>query len=451
MALESLSPQILQLGTFDRSGGAEKVAWNLFDGYRKRGFPSSLAVGRKVSGDPDVLEIPKEARSGRSVSLLNGFRDALKPWDGRIRGVGRLRNEARTLAGGIGLVLAKYGVENMDFPASHKILDLPQVRPNIVHAHNLHGGYFDLRYLPQLSHQVPVVITLHDAWLLSGHCAHSLGCERWRTGCGHCPDLNIYPGIRRDATAFNWGRKRRIFEKSRIYLAAPCEWLLERARDSILAPAIVDWRVIPNGLDLAVFKPDDQGSARAALGIPRDVKLLLFAANGGKNNPFKDYEMLRATLAKVAEQTPQDVWFIALGEDAPDEQIGRVQIRFVPHQGDERQVARYYQASDIYLHAAREDTFPNTVLEAMACACPVIATAVSGIPEQVIEGETGFLVPAGDAQAMANRVLLLLADEDRRFDMGKSSADRAARRFDLSKQIDNYLDWYREILFKSRL
>ena len=51
---------------------------------------------------------------------------------------------------------------------------------------------------------MPVALTLHDEWLLTGHCAYTLGCERWRIGCGRCPDLTIYPAIRRDSTAENF-------------------------------------------------------------------------------------------------------------------------------------------------------------------------------------------------------------------------------------------------------
>ena len=100
-----------------------------------------------------------------------------------------------------------------------------------------------------------------------------------------------------------------------------------------------------------------------------------------------------------------------LGEASPPERIGDVEIRFVPYLKDPRKVARYYQAADLYLHPARADTFPTTILEALACGIPVVATAVGGIPEQVMEGQTGFLVPVGDARALARRVIDLLGDE----------------------------------------
>jgi glycosyltransferase involved in cell wall biosynthesis len=111
-------------------------------------------------------------------------------------------------------------------------------------------------------------------------------------------------------------------------------------------------------------------------------------------------------------------------------------------------VARYYQAADVYVHAARADTFPNTVLEAQACGTPVVATAVGGIPEQVEDGRSGYLVSAGDAPALAERLTQLLSDTELRGRMGIQAAEAARRRFDLSRQADAYLDWYRMLVHR---
>ena len=65
------------------------------------------------------------------------------------------------------------------FPASHRVLELPPRPPDVLHLHNLHGGYFDLRVLPELSARQPTVVTMHDEWLYTGHCAYTLDSERW--------------------------------------------------------------------------------------------------------------------------------------------------------------------------------------------------------------------------------------------------------------------------------
>ena len=215
----------------------------------------------------------------------------------------------------------------------------------------------------------------------------------------------------------------------------------------MLAPAVLEARVIPNGVDLTVFHPADKQTSREILGIPQDAKVLLFAANGIRRNAFKDYETLQDAVGLVAERLQgQRVLFLALGEAAPVERIGRAEVRFVAFVSDPKAVARYYQAADIYVHAARAENFPITVLEALACGTLVVATAVGGIPEQIEDGKTGFLVPPGDAEAMAARIEQVLKDGQLQQRLALNAGADAVCRFGLEQQVDRYLSWYKEIL-----
>jgi glycosyltransferase involved in cell wall biosynthesis len=162
-------------------------------------------------------------------------------------------------------------------------------------------------------------------------------------------------------------------------------------------------------------------------------------------NRWKDFRTLREAVALLAEHPGlQNLLLIVLGMDAPPEQAGQARIRFIPFQDEAKMVARYYQAADLYVHAALVDTFPLGVLEAMACGTPVVATSVGGIPEQVEEGRTGILVRAGDPDGMAAGIAQLLLDSGVREGMGKMAAESARRRFDLGRHVDAYLDWYYE-------
>ena len=125
-------------------------------------------------------------------------------------------------------------------------------------------------------------------------------------------------------------------------------------------------------------------------------------------------------------------------------------------------MTRYFQAADIYVHAARADTFPNSILEALACGTPVAATAVGGIPEQIqsarpcdgvspataeaaeTDGPTGWLVPPHDPVALAAAITWLLDNPDLRRKLGRSAAVTARRRFDLQRQTRDYLSWYHD-------
>ncbi|GAK51725.1 glycosyl transferase-like protein [Candidatus Moduliflexus flocculans] len=436
---------ILQVSLADIEGGAEKIAWTLHHSYCARGHDSWLAVGRKKTNAPNILRIPQETYRSVWERFWETFSRVWYPHRNRHRMFARLYWVCFELGSGH-LRDGLHGLENFNFPATHHVLELPPRTPEILHCHNLHGNYFDLRELPFLSHRAPMVLTLHDAWMVSGHCAHSFDCERWKIGCGNCPDLKSYPGLVRDATAENWQRKRNIYAHSHLYIATPCQWLLEKVQQSILAQSTVMTRVIPYGINLKQFYPGDKRSVREKLGLPINADILLFAANGIRHNVFKDFRTLRAAILRVAEHVQQrPIIFVALGESAPREQIGQVQMMFVPFRYDAEVVAQHYQAADMYVHAARADTFPNTVLEALACGTPVIATAVGGIPEQIRHAKTGLLVPPGEPNALSEAILSMLQDNVRLNEMGKLAADDARQRFDMVRMTDNYLDWYQEI------
>lgn len=437
--------KILQVSLADVAGGAEKVAWNLFQAYRQQGHQSRLAVGIKHTDDQDISAIPHSAETVPWARPLLRLHHSLGLIRYPIPGIGRLRYWLATLAGGWPEIERQMGREDFHFPASHQLLRLATQGFDIVHAHNLHGNYFDLRLLVELSRTVPVVLTLHDEWLLTGHCAYSFECARWQSGCGKCPDLTIYPAIVNDATAWNWKRKQHIYRSSHLWISTPSHWLAQRVQVSMLNPAEI--RVIPYGVDLQIFHPGNQLAARTKLGLPAYGLILLFTSNGGRKNIFKDFATIEQAVKLLTEHaTDRPIVLVALGSQDKDEQFGQIQIRHIPFQSDSAQVAEFYRAADIFLHAAKAENFPNTILEAFACGKPVIATDVGGISEQVAEGVTGWLIPAGDANAMAERILRLMRNKELHTQMATNAVVVAQQRFDLKLQVDAYLAWYQHIL-----
>ena len=424
----------------DQGGGAAQLAFNLFEGCLAAGHQAWLAVGRKARDDARIYAIPNDAYRHHWARFCQR---TIRPAAGNrlARLCGRPWSSARVLL----------GHEDFDFPGTwHLLADAPE-KPDLIHLHNLHGSFFDLRALPWLSRQVPTVVNLHDAWMVSGHCSHGFACDRWRIGCGACPDLSIYPPVPRDATAFNWRRKQKIYAQSRLHVVAPARWLMQKARDSMLAPAIVSSRIIHHGIDLSVFRPGDRTQARLELGLPQDATILLFAAQGIRNNPAKDYLVMRGAFERLSARAgTQKLLFIALGETAPSERIGASELWFFPHSSNRRTVANFYLAADIYVHGAKAEAWGLSITEAMACGLPVVASDVGGIPDQVVEGQSGFLVPVGDAGCMAGRMELLVHHRSRREDMGRWACSRAHAEFGVSRMTANYLNFYESVLARSK-
>ena len=453
---------ILQINTKDQGGGAAKVAFELHQTYQLRGINSWLAVREKTIADPQVIQIPNlEFKPHFARALLQLKASVQKSI---IPGKYWLGEALKNLAEPRRNREVAQGLEDYNHPGIWHLLDVLPEQPDIIHCHNLHGNYFDLRALPWLSRKAPLILTLQDAWILSGHCSHSFDCDRWQTGCGKCPDLTIYPSIKRDATAENWQRKKEIFAQSQLFLVTPCQWLMDKVTKSMLVPGIKSAKVIPNGIDLSLYHPADKGKVRAKLGIPHDALVLLFAADKVQTNIFKDYQTVRKAATLLAKQLPKrKLIFLALSGPPSVELIGHAELHILPFQKHDEDVVRYYQAADVYVHGARADTFPNVILEALACGTPVVATAVGGIPEQIKglessdhkgarvnlygrEEASGILVKAGDAEEMAAEISQLLTDDALRKQLGTNATKDVRARFNKLTQADSYLQWYQEII-----
>lgn len=420
-------PHILQVSASDTGGGAERVAADLHRAYLDRGLSAYLAVGSRRLDTLNAVEIPGAAP-----------RAPLTPF-GRFR----LRL-ARILADPASLVDKARGLEDFNFAGTRRLLSLLPERPDVLHFHNLHGGYFDLRQLPMLTRSIPSAITLHDTWLTAGHCVYTLGCARWRTGCGQCPDVTRPMTLSKDSSAPNWRRKRDVLQRSRLYVAGPSRWVLRQAAESILADATVAEFHIPNGVDTTVFTPGDTRAARASLGIDPDAFMVTFTAGSEQPNVFKDpTSAMRAIPAIAAGVADRPVVFAAMGDAGSIDTSGIVRL---PFSSDPADVARYLHASDVYVHMAHGDNQPLAILEAQACGVPVVASDVGGIAETVVDDVTGILVSEGDAVSLAQAVVALAEDPMRLSAMRSAAAAHALGHFSRDTMVDGYLAMYQTML-----
>lgn len=435
------------------------MARNLHRAYLAAGIRATMAVGTKRTQDPSVVDLASRERRTLWRRTVDGIATAATPLAGRVPGAGALVRASRRWRHPQRARDQRAGIESWDFPASRALLSLAAEPGTIVHAHNLHGDWFDLRLLAELRRIAPVFLTLHDAWLLSGHCAHSFDCTRWRAGCGQCPDLTIYPPIARDATAENWRRKRDILAASRLHVATPVHWLMDKVDGSILRPAIASAQVIANGVDLDTFCPGDRGAARRALGLPAGASVILSSANQRRSNMWRDAELLRATVARAGVSLPRrELLCVALGDADSHETVDGIQFVSAAYERDPARLAQWYRAADLFVHPSRMDTQPLVVLESLACGTPVITTDVGGVTETLgaafdpdslahhrdgTEAVSGaVLVAAGDRDAMSAALITLLERPPLRAAMSRTAVSDARRRFDLTRCAASYLEWF---------
>lgn len=406
--------QVVHFSTADNDGGSGRSAYRIHSGLRAAGHTSRMLVGYKVTDDPDVDTVWGRARL-RAADIVA---------------------DAAT---------RRLGLQYAVVPSSYRVRRHPWLAsPDIIQLFNLHGAYFTPRLLPWLSARAPLVWRLSDMWAATGHCAYAGACEKWRTGCGGCPDLESYPGVGRDFTASLWRMKDRIYSRLRMTLVAPSSWTERIARESPLLNRFPVVR-IPNGLDTRVFQPLDQVAARRVLGIPEQGTAILFSAHVAHDNPRKGSDVLKAALTALGACEDAMLLVAGVGADHWQDQVPQ---RVVPlgYLRDDRLIAASYAAADLVVVPSAVENLPNTVLEAMACARPVVAFDTGGTADAVRHEETGLVVPTGDAGGLAAAMARLLDDEALRDRLGRAALERARAEYAMEVQHRRFERLYDDIL-----
>lgn len=224
-----------------------------------------------------------------------------------------------------------------------------------------------------------------------------------------------------------------------------------RVRDELLALGVgrpEQWRVVPLGLELGdlLGGPAERAASRAALGLPLDGPLVGIV---GRLAAIKDHDTFLAMAATLAAAR-EDVGFVVAGDGGLRESLeakakallgGR--IRFLGWATD---LPVLYGALDVVVLTSRNEGTPVALIEAGAAALPVVATDVGGVAEVVRDGESGFVVPAGDATALAAKVGSLLDGPAAARTMGLAGREWVRARFSSERLVEDLLALYGELM-----
>lgn len=216
--------------------------------------------------------------------------------------------------------------------------------------------------------------------------------------------------------------------------------------------------IVPCGFDTAEFSPVDRAAARAALGWPQRQFAVLQL---GRLVPRKGIDTVVGALARLREQTSLDAHLYVVGGNAelPNEiatpEIARLRgiaarcgvadhVTFVGRRG-RAQLREFYGAADVFVTTPWYEPFGITPIEAMACARPVVGADVGGIRYTVVDGDTGFLVPPRDPDALAERLARLARDASLGKRMGEAGYERVHASFTWARVARMLEDVYRQV------
>jgi N-acetyl-alpha-D-glucosaminyl L-malate synthase BshA len=221
-------------------------------------------------------------------------------------------------------------------------------------------------------------------------------------------------------------------------VTAPSAWLAAATFERLGIPASVQIDVVPNFVDAERFRP----GARAPGGVP-------VLAHVSNFRPVKRVGDVLEVFAAIRAQRPARLRLVG---DGPDRAPLQAQVAArglaadVEFLGVEVDLPAVLREADLFLLPSETESFGLAALEAMACGVPVIASAVGGLSEVIVEGETGFLRPLGDVAAMTAVARQMLDDPDLRARLSRAARRRAETQFRREPAVDRYLDVYRRVL-----
>ncbi len=342
-------------------------------------------------------------------------------------------------------------------PGPHELFSIPwslertsfdfhTLGTDVVHLHWMSFFIDYASFFGSIPDRFPIVWSLHDMNPLTGGCHYSDGCSRFTVGCGNCHQI-ASPG-ERDASWHAFREKRRALRNKHIHVVTPNRWLSDLARHSPIFPPGTEFHLIRLGLDETVFFPVDQRAARRQLGVPPDRPLIAFGAEDIGNHR-KGFHHLLAALRRVRRFLP-DIECLVFGNGKlPDSRGDLPVFHEFGYVDDADRQRLIYSAADLFVLPSREDNQPQTALESMACGTPVVAFRAGGIPEFVVDGETGLIAPLGDETAMALCIEKLICEPALRAALGRNGRRAVEQNHTAARQAAEYMELYDKIIDQS--
>lgn len=272
--------------------------------------------------------------------------------------------------------------------------EVKEYDPDVIWMHNIHGYYIHVGLLFDYLRTCGKKIfwTLHDCWSFTGHCAYFdfAGCDKWKTGCHHCPQKGTYPGsLLLDNSRKNYNQKKALFSGiPDLTLITPSMWLADLLQESYLREYPV--KVVYNTINTEIFKPAPS-DFREKHGLV-DKKLLL-----GVASVWEERKGLR-DFVKLASMLPQSYRIVLVGLTQEQSKGLPANILALPRTNSAKELAEIYTAADAFVNPTYEDNLPTVNLEARACGTKVVSYDTGGCAETL--GEKDILVPKGDVDAL---------------------------------------------------
>lgn len=408
--------KVLHLVAGELSGGAARGAYWLHQAQRVAGIDSILMTSaRNDLGDSSVISLTKSFWQKLKFILISQLNGLLK----------LVYKDRKNL-------IFSTGFEGADFTKhpAYKSAD-------IVHLHWI-NGLVSMRTLRKVDK--PVVWTMRDMWPLTGGCHYAMECEKYRTGCGSCPQLGSQSKY--DLSRLVVANKRKSLNNG-MRLVGISEWLSSCAKDSYMFSGFkVD--TIANNIDTNQFFPVDRKSAREILGLPSNKKIILVGATS-ITDFYKGYDLF---IESINSLYLSDI-HIAIFGNTNKQALEKIGIKYTSlgYLVDVISLRLAYAAADVFVAPSRMEAFGKTLIEAMACGTPVVCFDATGPKDIVTHKVTGYKAQPFDPADLAAGIKWVVDQpQDKYVQLCQQARQRAMDVFGSHVAVEQYKRLYFDLL-----
>ena len=370
-------------------------------------------------------------------------RDGIKPCDSKLVPVG---NKADVAWHGLVTRLTdRHGLASEGATRAF-IREIERIQPDIIHIHNIHGYFLNYRvlfdYLAKCN--TPVMWTVHDCWLYTGHCYHYsyIGCNKWKTECVQCPQRKMFPSSWwADRSKQNFRDKKAAFTslpKERFTIVPVSDWIKGEMQHSFLKD--YDFRVIHNGIDTNVFTIYDPAEVKKKYQLEGKRIILGVASIWCEEKGWNDF-------MRLAEQLDENERLVLVGVDEKHQAMLPKNITGIRRTENIRQLAELYSAAEAFVNPTWQDNYPTVNLEAIACGTPVVTYRTGGSIEAVTE-QTGLVVEQGDVDGLLQAIRTI--EERGKAYYQEPCRTHALKNFKKEDRYAEYLKLYDELICRNK-
>ncbi len=413
--------KILHLNTYEKAGGAAIAAHRIHLALNAHTSCESIMGVLHKQSDSDIV-YPLPMYTSRVARIL-GNRISSKL--------------ASMVQPNDGTYFSSYIIPNNLLPA------IKALKPDLVHLHWI--AHFMSPWMVESLAQlgVPVVWTLHDTWAFTGGCHYYGNCEKWQSQCHACP--HIAP-ISLDIINLQWKAKKRAYAATQPVIIALSHFMEESAKKSALCGDLSVNHLV-NTINTQDFRPIDKKMAREVLGLEQDKKYILFGANSATKDVRKGYDLLVSALQCLSPDMKESAHCLIFG--AAEGAALPISATFLGRLNDSITLALMYSAADVFVCPSREDNLPNTVIESLACATPVVGFAIGGIPDMVEHQSNGYVATPFDTQDLAHGITFVLEDALRHSTLCHAARKKVEENYAEAVVAKQYMALYEKVLAKS--